>query len=228
MESLLLLSLWLTSIEGMWAEIVCNSPYADAACRIAATPPFTGLRRFPEGRKFKQWTGDDSKALMKVCSKFYWNILQLIMGGKTFIPAVAGYIPPKMLLALSTFMDFCYLVRRPKITSQRLLDIEDALERFQDAHTIFAETGVRFDGFCLPRQHALNHYPRAIQLFGAPNGLCSSITESKHLGEEGHGWQVRLMRVHVVSDMLIQNDIHRHTSPFCFESFLEMYPTALL
>jgi hypothetical protein len=34
--------------------------------RIAATPPFSGLRRFPQGRGFKQWTGDDSKALMKV------------------------------------------------------------------------------------------------------------------------------------------------------------------
>jgi hypothetical protein len=34
--------------------------------RIAITPPFAGLRRFPEGRGFKQWTGDDSKALMKV------------------------------------------------------------------------------------------------------------------------------------------------------------------
>ena len=35
--------------------------------RIAAAPLFPGLRRFPEGRGFKQWTGDDSKALMKVC-----------------------------------------------------------------------------------------------------------------------------------------------------------------
>ena len=35
--------------------------------RIAAAPPFSGLRRFPQGRGFKQWTGDDSKALMKVC-----------------------------------------------------------------------------------------------------------------------------------------------------------------
>jgi hypothetical protein len=35
--------------------------------RIAATPPFSNLRRFPHGRRFKQWTGDDSKALMKVC-----------------------------------------------------------------------------------------------------------------------------------------------------------------
>jgi len=28
--------------------------------------PFAGLRQFPQGRGFKQWTGDDSKALMKV------------------------------------------------------------------------------------------------------------------------------------------------------------------
>jgi hypothetical protein len=35
-------------------------------CRIAIAPPFAGLRRFPEGRGFNQWTGDDSKALMKV------------------------------------------------------------------------------------------------------------------------------------------------------------------
>lgn len=35
-------------------------------CSIAIVPTFTGLRRFHEGRNFKQWTGDDSKALMKV------------------------------------------------------------------------------------------------------------------------------------------------------------------
>ena len=34
--------------------------------RMAAVPLFPALRRFPEGRRFKQWTGDDSKALMKV------------------------------------------------------------------------------------------------------------------------------------------------------------------
>ena len=37
-------------------------------CRISAVPSFPGLRRFPDGRDFKQWTGDDSKALMKVSS----------------------------------------------------------------------------------------------------------------------------------------------------------------
>jgi hypothetical protein len=34
--------------------------------RLAATPAFPQLRRFKQGRWFKQWTGDDSKALMKV------------------------------------------------------------------------------------------------------------------------------------------------------------------
>jgi hypothetical protein len=33
---------------------------------ISAVPAFPGLRRFPDGRDFSQWTGDDSKALMKV------------------------------------------------------------------------------------------------------------------------------------------------------------------
>ncbi|KAI9572241.1 hypothetical protein HD554DRAFT_2203035 [Boletus coccyginus] len=35
--------------------------------------------------------------------------------------------------------------------------------------------------FNLPRQHSMKHYPEMIQLFGAPNGLCSSITESKYI-----------------------------------------------
>lgn len=34
--------------------------------RIALAPLFPGLRRFKQGRNFKQWTGNDSKALMKV------------------------------------------------------------------------------------------------------------------------------------------------------------------
>ncbi|KAI6104139.1 hypothetical protein F5141DRAFT_981254, partial [Pisolithus sp. B1] len=30
-------------------------------------------------------------------------------------------------------------------------------------------------------QHAMKHYHHLIHQFGAPNGLCSSITESKHV-----------------------------------------------
>ena len=34
--------------------------------RISLAPPFPGLHQFKQGRNFQQWTGDDSKALMKV------------------------------------------------------------------------------------------------------------------------------------------------------------------
>ncbi|KII82878.1 hypothetical protein PLICRDRAFT_120126 [Plicaturopsis crispa FD-325 SS-3] len=49
---------------------------ASTQCRIAATPAFPGLRRLPQGHRFKQWTGDDSKTLMKV-----------------YLPALVGYVP---------------------------------------------------------------------------------------------------------------------------------------
>jgi len=43
--------------------------------RIAVAPSFSGLRHFHEGRNFKQWTGDDSKALMKVFVHFMCFVL---------------------------------------------------------------------------------------------------------------------------------------------------------
>jgi len=41
----------------------------------------------------------------------------------------------------------------------------------------------------LPRQHTLSHYYKLIQLFSSPNGLCSSITESKHIKAVKEIWR---------------------------------------
>jgi hypothetical protein len=47
---------------------------------VSAVPAFPGLRRFPDGRDFSQWTGDDSKALMKVELLFLdAKVYQIIM-----------------------------------------------------------------------------------------------------------------------------------------------------
>ncbi|KAH9012097.1 hypothetical protein EDB85DRAFT_1877923, partial [Lactarius pseudohatsudake] len=91
--------------------------------RIAAAPPFTGLRRFPEGRGFKQWTGDDSKALMKV-----------------YLPAIEGYVPNKMLYAVRAFLDFCYIARHNVISEITLTKLEDALVQFLEYRTVFETT----------------------------------------------------------------------------------------
>ena len=47
---------------------ICRYVHSPLFARILAVPPFPGIQRFHEGRDFHQWTGDDSKALMKVSS----------------------------------------------------------------------------------------------------------------------------------------------------------------
>lgn len=85
------------------------------------------------------------------------------------------------MLAFRAFLEFCYIVRRDVIDSRDLVALDDALERFHKYRTIFETTGVRLEGFALPRQHSMVHYHALIRAFGAPNGVCSSITESKHI-----------------------------------------------
>ena len=41
--------------------------------RLRIVPAFGGLRYFPQGRGFKQWTGNDSKALMKACTFLFYS-----------------------------------------------------------------------------------------------------------------------------------------------------------
>ncbi|KAJ6621814.1 hypothetical protein B0H10DRAFT_2162891 [Mycena sp. CBHHK59/15] len=167
---------------------VIKGTFKDHLVAIAAVPPFPGLRRFPEGRGFKQWTGDDSKALMKV-----------------YLPAIEGHVPAQMLRAFSAFLNFCYLVRRNVVDEATLTAINAALARYHCERTIFVESGVCPNGFCLPRQHSLTHYHYLIQEFGAPNGLCSSITESKHIKAVKQPWR-RSSRYEALSQMLTIND----------------------
>ncbi|TRM57965.1 hypothetical protein BD626DRAFT_411139 [Schizophyllum amplum] len=168
------------------AKDVAERILADIDRRIAATPYFPGLRRFPQGRGFKQWTGDDSKALMKV-----------------YLPAIVGYVPPQMVRALSAFLDFCYLVCRNSIDEDALSAIEDALSRYHQEREIFRQEGLR-DDFALPQQHSMTHYASCIREFGAPNGLCSLITESKHIKAVKEPWR-RSSRHQALAQMLVIN-----------------------
>ncbi|KIM38198.1 hypothetical protein M413DRAFT_76253 [Hebeloma cylindrosporum] len=143
--------------------------------RISSVPIFPGLRRFPDGRNFEQWTGNDSKALMKVLPK-------------VFLAAIVGYVPSDMVRCVAALLDFCYIARQNSLTSKDLDKLDDALVRFHQFRNVFIEAGVRLD-ISLPRQHSLKHYHRSIRLFGSPNGLCSSITESKHIDAVKKPWR---------------------------------------
>ncbi|KAG1867408.1 hypothetical protein F4604DRAFT_2022004 [Suillus subluteus] len=139
--------------------------------RIAAVASFTGLQHFPEGQGFKQWTGDDLKALMKV-----------------YLPAIRGHVPTDVVHAFHAFLEFCYLVWHNIITESTLVQIQEALDQFHQYREIFKTTGV-IPTFSLPRQHSCSHYILLIRLFGAPNGLCSSITETKHIKAVKEPWR---------------------------------------
>ncbi|KAF8815339.1 hypothetical protein BYT27DRAFT_7225445 [Phlegmacium glaucopus] len=115
---------------------------------ITIVPAFSGLRHFSEGCGFKQWTGDDLKALMKV-----------------YLPAIQGHLPPDIVCAICAFLEFCYIARKNVLTENDLSE-----------HLL------------LPRQHAMVHYLALIRLFGAPNGLCSSIMESMHIRAIKEPW----------------------------------------
>ncbi|KAH7905400.1 hypothetical protein BJ138DRAFT_1138291 [Hygrophoropsis aurantiaca] len=96
---------------------------ADIDRHIAAAPPFPGLRVEVLNRGFKQWTGNDSKALMKV-----------------YLPAITGHVPDQMVRAISAFLDFCYLVCHDTIDENTINAIEpDALQRFHAERTIFVD-----------------------------------------------------------------------------------------
>ena len=92
-----------------------------------------------------------------------------------------------MVRALSSFMEFCYLIRHSVINEDDLIAIDNAVANFHWDHVIFDE--VRPDGYLLPCQHSLVHYSNLICEFGAPNGLCSSITESKHIKAVKEPWR---------------------------------------
>lgn len=123
---------------------------------------------------------------------------------KVYLPAITGHVPPEMVKCLSAFLDFCYLARRNAITSDTLTGLETALTKFHKHRQIFIDAGVREDIISLPRQHSLKHYVWSIILFGSPNGLCSSITESKHIKAVKEPWR-RSSRFKALGQMLQTN-----------------------
>lgn len=113
-----------------------------------------------------------------------------------------------MVRALSYFLEFCYIARRDVLDESALVSMENALKNFHRDRIVF-ETELGHSGrteslFSLPRQHSLNHYIPSIREFGSPNGLCTSITESKHIKAVKEPWR-RSSRFNALGQMLLTN-----------------------
>jgi hypothetical protein len=123
---------------------------------------------------------------------------------QVFVPAIIGYVPDTIVGCLTAFLDACYIARRQDIDSDALDAFDLAVDKFRQLREVFRIPGVRPAGFSLPRQHALFHYRRQIEDFGAPGGLCSSITESRHITAVKKPWR-RSNRYNALGQMLLVN-----------------------
>lgn len=105
---------------------------------------------------------------------------------------------------IRAYLEFCYTVRRDVHDPATMNHLNDALARFHQYREVFRVGGVREEGFSLPRQHSMVHYEKRIWDFAAPNGLCSSITESKHIKAVKEPWR-RSNRYEALGQMLLTN-----------------------
>ena len=109
-----------------------------------------------------------------------------------------------MVRALRALLDFIYLARRNVHDTNSLQGMDNALDEFHKYRQIFVQKGVREEKSTPPRQHSLVHYMASIRAFGAPNGLCSSITENKHIQAVKEPWR-RSNRFKALYQMLLTN-----------------------
>lgn len=66
------------------------------------------------------------------------SILQVIqLYNQVILPAIVGLIPPGMVKAISSFMEFCYLVQWSVLDKNDLQKLEEHLATFHEEQEVF-------------------------------------------------------------------------------------------
>ena len=58
------------------------------------------------------------------------HVTYIFVNSEVYLPATAGHVPPGMVHALSTLLDFCYLVQQSVLNETTLDAINAVLNRF--------------------------------------------------------------------------------------------------
>ena len=122
-----------------------------------------------------------------------------------YLAAIKGLVPTELVRMVRAYLDFTYLIRHPVQTEETLARSEAALAEYHTYREFLRDTGVRpADGFSIPRQHSHTHASRHTWNFGALHGLCTSITENKHIKAVKEPWR-RSNRYEALGQMLLTN-----------------------
>jgi hypothetical protein len=142
---------------------------------------------------------------------------------KVYLPAIEGHVPAKAVRAVRDIIEFSYLVRCDVHDTQSIKAIGTALKSFHNNREIFRTSDV-VQHFNYPRQHLLKHYVAMIRAFGSPSGLCSSMTENKHIKAVKKPWR-RSNRYKAMKQMLLANQrldkLSASRAHFMFNGMLE-------
>ncbi|KAG2054967.1 hypothetical protein BDR06DRAFT_982212 [Suillus hirtellus] len=103
----------------------------------------------------------------RVSAALLFPSLRCFPEATVFLPTITGLVPDQMVQAISAFMDFCYLAHHSTLSKADLDALDNALAQFHKECNIFIDS----------------------KLYGAPNGVCSSIMESKHIKAIKKPWR---------------------------------------
>ena len=121
-----------------------------------------------------------------------------------YLPAIRGLLPNDLVRALREYLEYAYLIRQPEQTDDMLRRADEAHARYRHYREVFRHAGVR-PTFSIPRQHAPTHASRHTRNFGALYGLCTSITENKHIFAVKKPWR-RSSKFEALGQMLKTNE----------------------
>ncbi|KAJ4476523.1 hypothetical protein C8R41DRAFT_897202 [Lentinula lateritia] len=161
-------------------EARANEILDDIDRRLAVVPAFPGLRRFPHGRRFKQWTGDDSKALMKV-----------------FLPAVADYLPEDMMKCLTSFLDSLTLMKHVSKQSSHPWKPSTITAKFLKHRIQILLTNQQLDKLMSQHQHTTPFDAENEDVGPTDSGCSLADVKLAKTRERGYPWYLEELGPHI-------------------------------
>ncbi|KAJ6461769.1 hypothetical protein C8R45DRAFT_841981 [Mycena sanguinolenta] len=151
-----------------WLKDSLGAAELDARCR--RLPPNHNIRLFMKG----------ISKLNRVTGREHAQISRFLLGIIVDIPLPHGFSSLRLVKSVRAVLDFVYLAQFPMHTSETLVLLDDARERFHANKSIFVDLGVR-DDFNLPKLHSWIHYGMNIKLYGSSDNYNTEYTERLHI-----------------------------------------------
>ncbi|KAJ7058983.1 hypothetical protein C8F01DRAFT_990238 [Mycena amicta] len=151
-----------------WVKEAYGPLELDARCR--RLPPNHNVRLFLKG----------ITSLSRISGTEHSQICAILLGLIADLPLPGGQSPARLVRAVRAVLDFLYLSQYPIHTSDTLVKLGDALQRFHANKAIFVELGIR-QHFNFPKLHNISHEAMYIKLFGTLDNYNTSYTERLHI-----------------------------------------------